>query len=606
MKGVTAPFNWMIVLLALTAGPVQAAVQVQAQVDRSRPIYAGSRFAYSIIVANGGQPDNIDLSPLKAYNPSTPSAQNRTSTINGRTSSYQILTYQLLAPAVGDYTIPSVDVNVDGKRYTTNPVKITVVEAGTTKKIDVEMNLSTQTCYVGQPVILTLSFYVWTDIVRANQIDNIDIQVPILESDDFYQEDIDSQAMKGTQSVMAVNGRKEYVYQDQLLHDGVDCVRVRFTKVLIPKRAGTFDVEPASVSADLAVANKSRGQDRFFGDFFGPQYEYERFRVQTKPLTLEGQALPQTGKPDGFYGLVGNYTISADATPTDVNVGDPITLTIRIGGSPYLKPVQWPDLEKIPQMVESFKIPSERSDGQIKDGAKVFTQTIRPNNADVKEIPPIPLSFFDAESGRYRTVYTKAIPLQVSPTRIVTGGDVETRQLSTGKKQIKAVKEGLSANYSSSDALVNQRFSLLGAMVSPVFICLYAVPLIALIVSVIIRYILSDSPQRQAAVKRRRAYSQAVKQLRHAADDEKSSQQVLIVLKQYVADKFAKSAGALTAQDCGNVIYDKTNDAELSGRYQAVMEQTEASEYSPTAFRLTEEKQKELLGLLAEIEKKVK
>lgn len=606
MKGAASPFYWMIVLLTLTAGQVQAAVQVQAQVDRSRPIYAGSRFAYSIIVANGGQPDNIDLSPLKMYNPSAPSAQNRTSTINGRTSSYQILTYQLLAPAVGDYTIPSVDVNVDGKSYTTNPVEITVVEAGTTKKIDVEMNLSTQTCYVGQPVILTLSFYVWTDVVRANQIANIDIQIPILESDDFYREDIDSQAMKGTQSVMAVNGRKEYVYQDQLLHNGVDCVRVRFTKVLIPKRAGTFDVEPASVSADLAVANKSQGQDRFFGDFFGPQYEYERFRVQTKPVTLEGQALPQTGKPDGFYGLVGNYTISADATPTDVNVGDPITLTIRIGGSPYLKPVQWPDLEKIPQMAESFKIPPERSDGQIKDDAKVFTQTIRPNNADVEQIPPIPLSFFDAESGRYRTVYTKAIPLQVSPTRIVTGGDVETRQLSTGKKQIKAVKEGLSANYSSSDALINQRFSLLGAMVSPVFICLYAVPLIALIVSVIVRYILSDSPQRQAAVKRRRAYSQAVKQLRHAADDEKSSQQVLTVLKQYIADKFSKSAGALTAQDCGSVIYDKTNNAELSRQYQDVMEQTEASEYSPTAFRLTEEKQKELLGLLAEIEKKVK
>ena len=52
--------------------------------------------------------------------------------------------------------------------------------------------------------------------------------------------------------------------------------------------------------------------------------------------------MPEADKPAEFYGLVGQYTIAASAAPTKVNVGDPITLTIRIGGNPYLKPVQWP------------------------------------------------------------------------------------------------------------------------------------------------------------------------------------------------------------------------------------------------------------------------
>lgn len=595
----------MVLSVASTAQAV-AQVQVQSQVDRSRPIYAGSRFAFRIVIENGQLQGDIDMSPLKAYSPSGPSVQNSTSIINGRTSSSQNLTYQLIAPDKGQYTIPSVNVTVDGKTYQTNSVTISVVEPGTTKQIDVEAKLSTQTCYMGQPVILTMSFYIWTDIVRAKQIANIDIQVPILENKNFILEDIDSIPANTTQAVLPVNGREENVYQDQLLHDGVNCVRVRLTKVLIPQKAGTVSLEPISVTADLAVSQKSQSRDRFFDGFFGPQYEYQRFGVQSEPLQLDVKDLPQEGRPGDFYGLVGNYTISADATPKEVNVGDPITLTIRVGGSQYLKSVKWPDLEEIPEMAESFKIPSERSDGEIQNGMKVFTQTIRPNHENLTQIPPIPLSFFDAAAGQYRTVTTKPIPLEVSPTRVVTGVDVESHQFSSTRKQIKAIAEGLSANYTSSDALVNQRFSPLTAMTSPAFIGLYAIPFVALLISLISRYALADSPQRRDANKRRKAHSLTVKQLHQASGYEKPSQQVLVSLKQYVADKFGKSAGALTAQDCGDVIFEHTKDAQLADQYRDIMEQTEASEYSPMAFQLTDEKQKEILKLLAAIEKKVK
>jgi len=593
-------------LVGMMAGSVRAEVQVQAHVDRSNPIYAGSRFAYSIIVSDGSQPENIDLDPLKGYSPSGPSIQNRTSIVNGRTSSFYISTYQLLAPAEGEFTIPSVNVTVDGKKFQTHPMKISSVKPGSTKQIDVDMELSTQTCYVGQSIILTVSFYVWADIVRAEQIANIDIQIPFLDNHNFYLETVDSQFRKVKQTVLSINGHKEYVYQDQLVHEGVDCLRIRFTKVLIPKKPGVLNLNGASVTTDLAVGQKQQRRDRFFGDFFGSQYEYKRFGVQSDPIQLQVQALPQEGKPVDFYGLVGNYTISADATPKEVNVGDPITLTIHISGSQYLKPVQWPELEKIPQMVESFKMPSGHSDGEIRNNAKVFTQTIRPNHDDVKQVPPIPLSFFDVNKGRYRTVCTKPLPLQVSPTRIVTGSDVESRQLPTSRKRIESIREGLSANYTSLDALVNQHFSPLIVLTSPVFIFLYVIPLLGLITSVVTRHMITDNPQRQAANKRKKAHSHAAQLLCRAFNHKKPSQQILSVLKQYIADKFGKPAGSLTAMECGNIILEKTNDAELSSVYQKIMEQTEASEYSLIAFELTKEKEKEILELLSKIEKKIK
>jgi hypothetical protein len=596
----------IVVWLSLFAAAGTArAVQVEAQADRSQPIYAGSRFGYSIIVTDGPRPQSVDLGPLEAYHPSQPSAQSRTSIINGRSSSYQILTYQLQAPDKGDYTLPPVNVIVDGKVYRTNPVNITVVEPGTTSRIALEMELSASSCYVGQPVLLTLSLYVWADIVRAQQIGDIDLQVPILNDERFYVEDSDVLPAGASPASLPVNGRDVAGVQDLVTRQGVDCLRVRLTKVLIPKTAGTFSIQPGSVSADIAVG-QSRRRDSFFSDFWGSRYEYKRFGARSSALELNVQPLPEAGRPDDFYGLVGNYTISADATPKEVNVGDPITLTIRIGGGVYLKPVRWPDLEKTPQMAELFRIPAERADGEIRNGVKVFTQTIRPNHDKVAEVPPIPLSFFDVEAGRYRTVYTRPIPLQVAPTRIVTGEDVVSGPVATVKKTIQAVREGLSANYTSADVLMNQRFSPLAAMFSPVFVFLYALPLGGLAVCVLTRYALSDSPQRRAAARRRRACSRAVKGLRRSSRHEKPSQQVLTVLKQYIADHFDRAVGALTAEDCCMLIREKTGDASLADRYREIMGQIEASEYSPLAFQLTREKQKEILQLLAQTEKKLR
>ncbi len=588
--------------LILMGGQAQSAVQVYAQIDRSMPIFTDSTFSYSIIVANGGRPEKVDISALELYSPAGPSTQSRSSIVNGKSSTYQILSYQMTAPSAGQHTIPSVKVLVGGKEYQTTPIKISVFKPGTKKKIEVRTNLSSQTCYVGQPIVFNMSFTVWKGIVEAEQITNINIHIPFLKDDQFYMEDVDAASQDLTKIALRVNGQKEYVYQDQVRHQGVDCIRIQFIKILIPQNAGSMQLEPASVIADLAVGRRqTRG-------FFGAQYEYEfkQFSFRSESLPFEVRAIPQSGKPVDFYGLVGNYTISADATPKEVNVGDPVTLTIHIGGSQYLKPVQWPDLETIPKMAESFKMPSERSDGEIQNNVKVFTQTIRPNHDDVTQVPPIPLSFFDVSTGQYRTVYTKPIPLQVSPTRIVTGDDVESRQLSTSRKQIEAIREGLSANYTSLDALVNQRFSPLIAMTGSAFIFLYIVPLIGLTGSAVVRYMMADSPQRQALGKRKKAYSHATTLIRNALDHEKPSQQVLLALKQYVADKFGKPAGSLTAIECKNIITENINDAELSSMYQAIMEQTEASEYSPMAFKLTKEKQKEIIRLLSKIEKKIK
>jgi hypothetical protein len=318
-------------------------------------------------------------------------------------------------------------------------------------------------------------------------------------------------------------------------------------------------------------------------------------------LNIEVLPLSQEGKPADFYGLVGNYTITASANPTQVNVGDPITLTINIGGAKFLKPVQWPKLEAIPAMSDNFKIPSEKADGQIKDGGKVFTQTIRANNDKVTEIPAIPLTFFDADKGRYVTIASKPIPLKVSPTKVVTGADVETQQLVSVNKEIEALKDGLSANYTSADALQNQQFSMRTALVGPAFIGLWAVPFVALLSSIITKIATTNSPAKKAARRRKQAYSIAVKSIQ-ATGQAEANTHLAAALKQYIADKFDRVAGSLTAEDCRILVLEHTKDTELAGQFKQTMEEIEASAYSSMKYVFDPDKQKQILHLLKMVE----
>jgi hypothetical protein len=361
------------------------------------------------------------------------------------------------------------------------------------------------------------------------------------------------------------------------------------------------------VSADLAVGQSPRRSRGMFDDFFsGSRYQYQRFSTQSKPLSLKVQPLPESGRPADFYGLVGQYTISAEASPVKVNVGDPITLTVRIGGSRYLKPVQWPDLENI-EGFAGFKIPAERADGEIAAGQKVFTQTVRAGSDAVGQIPPIPLSFFDSQSGQYRTVYSAPIPLDVQATRMVTGDDIQSAGPIAVRPQMQSINEGLSANYTSADALVNQHFYLGSAVTGAAFWGLWAGPAILLAVSLAGRQITNQNPERIAARKRKNACAAALGHVRKVPlQSAQAGPELARIVKQYVADKFGKVSGALTAEDGRTLIEAASGDADLAARFKAFTERAEAAAYSATGFAYDAQARNELITLLREVDRKLK
>jgi hypothetical protein len=181
-----------LIITACIAGLAKPAdIMVSASVDTSRDIYAGDNFTYQIILDGSDQPGEVDLSPLSTFKPRNGGGGNNSSTsisiVNGRTTTNvvkrYVMNYVLIAGPAGIMRIPAVTVTINGKQYQTNEIVMTVVKPGTTDQLELEVTLSQEKCYAGQPVILTVKFYVYSNI------GDYQFDIPALSSDAFYVED---------------------------------------------------------------------------------------------------------------------------------------------------------------------------------------------------------------------------------------------------------------------------------------------------------------------------------------------------------------------------------------------------------------------------------
>ena len=556
-------------LFLLGAATAQAEVRVYAKVDSEMTIYPGQRFTYSIVVEGGSTPSRIDISALVPFNPVRTGSGQRMQQINGRMAVQYSENYSIAAEKAGTMVLPSVSVVVEGRTYTTNPVEVTVAEPGTTDRLDLEVTLSDQKCYVGQPILMTVDW-----IVKA-RVKDASFSVPVFKSDDFYFEEAPEPNAAYATTDAVVDGVPVVVTERREMIKGMEAAILSFRKILIPKRSGRITLDPITVSTSMAV-----GQVRT-NEIFNPiRTRYERFSVQSEPLELEILPLPETGRPAAFYGLVGHYTIAAQATPTDVSVGDPITLTIRIGGNPYLKPVQWPDLEAI--LGTDFKVPTEKASPIVENGVKIFTQTIRANSEAVTEVPSIPLAYFDSQSGQYAVAQTEPIPLQVAPTKVLTEADIEGLGPRAVGRAVEARRAGLAANYYGPEVLVDQSFSPVAALIRPGTAVLWSVPLLAFVGSLAFRVATRTNPEAVARKRRRQACPVALQQLKaiEAADPKERHERLVAALKGYLGDRFSRTAGSLTADDCHTIVLEMTHQAELADRFRVTIAQFEAARYA--------------------------
>jgi len=579
--------------LALAVLPAACAdsITVRPALEKT-DVFVGEGFVFQIQVQGSDQPAPPDLSTLKGFTVESLGGQQNNrqsiSIVNGRMNQVvergYTFSYRLTPQKAGRLQIPSLSVQVDGQTLKTQPVAIQVRKPQETDDFKFRVSLSRERCYVGEPIVLTATWYFNRNVRR------VAFTVPATADSRFFVTDL-KQAQDQSKECFSVpmNSEEAVAEKGTGRLGSRDYATLTFKKVLIPKEAGVYTFPEATAACEALVGQKRPRRRSLFDDFFGDdpfnRGVYQSFVSPSEPLALEVVELPADGRPANFSGLVGNYRVSATATPTEVNVGDPITLTVRVTGPAYLDHVELPPLGGQASLAERFRIPKEQAEGKVEGDTKVFTQTLRALDGSVTEIPPIELGFFDTKAGAYRVAKSKPIPLTVHATTVLTTEDVEGGEVTPVRTQLTAWREGIAHNYEDPSVLENQAHGPVFWLASPVWAGLTGVPPLAYAVLGTVLLIRRKGQANPALRRRRRAFAElnnaiAKLQARAAAGNTALYSDAIEALRAYLGAKLEMTGGALTFKDVEAPLKQRGVSEESLASLKELFEQCERYQYA--------------------------
>lgn len=412
-------FRLMLITLFGMSSAIQAAtVRAYVQPTNARP---NQTISYIITVQDGEVQSIPQLRlPLQIGQNTAVSTSQQFSIINGRSTSSVRLTWGLSATEPGEFVIPPQSIQVNGETLTTNEVKLTVEQGGgalpnpgAAAEDDenapiLQVELGKKEIYQGEVVPINCSLYVPRQVQLRRLGGLIDI-----EKSDFA---IARFPQQSEQTMTSINGVGYYVFT--------------FRSTLSSLRTGDLQVGPASIEILVEVpVEGGRQQPNMFppgfppGFFSGVQTEPRKLVVKSQQVTLKVLPLPSEGKPANFSGAVGEFALTATASPTDLTVGDPVAVELSVEGAGNFDALDTPALTS-PTGWKSYPAKRYNLEGQL-DQNQVPTLERRIGYSQVfipeavhPSLPPFELNFFSPSQKKYITLRTEAIPLNMKPAPV--------------------------------------------------------------------------------------------------------------------------------------------------------------------------------------------
>lgn len=315
-------------------------------------------------------------------------------------------------------------------------VPLSVSANETQELIMLDVSVSAERCYVGQPIALTAT---WSAAPPLGLFKAVDIRVPVMADrafkiyDSHKTEDLPDSKSLG----VPMGGTRAIANRGTVQHGSNTYATLTMRKVMLPMVAGTHVLEPARMTCALkregAKAVTARGGTKGAGNL----YQYPLFfdnsffdkNVSSSDRVLSAVSasnivtvmpLPP-GAPAAFSGLTGQYRFSVSLSTNVVRQGDPLALNLAVSGSGYLAHVKIPPLDIYPGFTNQFRVASDRRLQRIDAERIVFTQTVYPRHSGEQEFPALSLCVFDPDNEKYETVNASPLPLMVEESHVIDG-----------------------------------------------------------------------------------------------------------------------------------------------------------------------------------------
>ena len=416
-------FTSIVLFIGLALGAWADEVVFQAQAPKQ--VIAGRPFQLTYTVNQRSRdlrtPEFTDFDVLAGPYTSTSSS---TSFVNGhRTSSFtQTYTYTLMAQQTGTFTIGPANVKVDGENYQSNGVRITVLpeDEQPQQAQSSQSSQSSQASQTGQTSsqgsnVSSENIFVRTIASKTR----VHEQEALMVSYKLYFANVDVAQLTNNTKLPEFTGflkqdLEQGEIQTQLEHyNGRNYqTAVLYRTILYPQHSGDIKIDPAKFEAVLRVQTQQRVRS-IFDDFFG-SYTNVTKMLTAPGVTVHVDALP-SGKPAGFSGGVGKFTLTPSISQTELQTNDAVTIKLDITGAGNMKLLKTPSIDW-PEGFEPYD-PKVTNDFKTTTSGVSGTKSIEylaiPRSAGEYTIPAVKFSYFDIEEKAYKTLSTPEYTIRV-------------------------------------------------------------------------------------------------------------------------------------------------------------------------------------------------
>ncbi|MBN8249141.1 MAG: BatD family protein, partial [Verrucomicrobia bacterium] len=377
------PWPILIALLAgfLTAGRAWAAPSFTAEIEPGE-VPLGDFATLKLVFTDLG--DVPTPSPPEVPNATVTfrSRGEHHSIVNFSRSSSVIYQYAVTPKAQGVLKIPAITVEVEGKRYASQPLELRVGASRDLSRIGVlRLSSPRSEVYVGETFPLEIRF-----LFRAMPAQQAP---PTLNLEGF---------LKGRQ-------RSENLAPEAI--NGVNHGVVRWSMAVTAVKPGEFDIGPAELQT-LYRFETGRG---FFGGI-----EQRQLTFTSDPLHLRVLSPPAAGRPASFEGAVGRFQTRLTVSSTNVAVGDPITVRVAVTGTGNFDALRLPELPA-GSVFQSY--PGTNSFAEADPlgltGTKTFELVLVPEQAGMQTLHWPVWSSWDPTDRKYFTEEPRPLRIQVRP-----------------------------------------------------------------------------------------------------------------------------------------------------------------------------------------------
>lgn len=562
-----------LLLLVCCMISFQLSAQLSININAPRQVALNSYFQveYTINTAGASQIQSPKVNDFKILNAPSKSVFNSVSIINGKKQSSSTTTYTIVLQPLkkGKCTIPSVTINVGGKKVKSSSVVIEVVDGGGQSSSANTSAPSGQASAQASQRTSSRDLFIRTSVDKKEVYEN----EPILLSYRFYtKRDLQNIAPERKPDFSGMFAQEVPISDIFVEHERVGGVpyftATHLQYLVFPNKPGKIKIP--GVTFDCVAALDPI--EAFFGGGGVVKCPSPDVEISVKPL-------PQP-QPDNFKGVVGLMSISGALLTDSVRSNEVCTYRVILKGSGNLKMISAPEL-KLPDGFDKYS-PKVVDDLQTSangvQGEVVYEYTFVPRSPGEYQIPPVELVYFDLGTKNYKTICTSAISLKVSK------GSKSDEEYLREKKLLVSDIRGIHTDDINDAKWINRTHW-------STFLVAYLLLLLVAWGAVRVYNKYSDVKSDVQGRRSSKAGRMAVKRMRQAQilmngnDEKEFYAEVIRALYGYLSDKFGVGMSSLNREYISTTLLCDTDEA-IKASFINIIEECEIAQYSASLSAL--------------------